>query len=151
MIKEAQNQFDLIEWLSDPDLIWSFCLSVSLDCSILSSHIHPFNETSTLAPQAMAHSAIPSWSVDTQTESNFPNSSIVWRDQLIRGLDPRGTRFFKGIPLLPPLARTRPSSKIQYNYSLVRLILVFTNGCKMWEGYKLRLYFPLSVTHRQTN
>ena len=87
--------------------------------------------TLTLAPQAMAHSAIPSWSVDTQTESNFPNSSIVWRDQLIRGLDPRGTRFFKGIPLLPPLARTRPSSKIQYNYSLVRLILVFTNGCKM--------------------
>ena len=90
-----------------------------------------FAYTLTLAPQAMAHSAIPSWSVDTQTESNFPNSSIVWRDQLIRGLDPRGTRFFKGIPLLPPLARTRPSSKIQYNYSLVRLILVFTNGCKM--------------------
>ena len=63
----------------------------------------------TFAPHARAHSSIASWSVETQIESNLPNSCIVCSDQVSKGRDPSGTRFFKGIPLLPPLASISPA------------------------------------------
>ena len=42
-------------------------------------------------------------------ESNLPNSCIVCRDHVISGRDPSGTKFFRGIPLLPPRARINPA------------------------------------------
>ena len=38
--------------------------------------------------------------------STYP---MVWRHQLSKGLEPRGARFLRGMPLLPPLAKTRPA------------------------------------------
>ena len=88
-------------WAAATELAVSPALSLPRSNTSTSQNGFPSSLPSTrftLAPQAAAHSAIPRWSVDTQTESNLPNSKMDWSAQASSGLEPSGAKFFRGRP-----------------------------------------------------